>query len=450
MALIRHSNRPDLPIKLAYARKRLSGQECDWERHAYLENIRAFNNFFEIEPRKESPEEFLSSFDELIFSIKANGYPSNYPPVEVNNAGQLMGGAHRAAVSGALGLKIPAIKSDGILKWDYKFFRLRHQPEYISDFATLERIRIDDSARLFVVYGGVSSSLDDDFCTLLQSKGSVLYKKELKLSLAGLVTLKRLLYKSEEHRAWLGTRNTNFQGARRHARNSAGRWPVRVYVSAGISDEDARKTKSNLREVSGLGNYAVHSTDSHKETLEVAEMMLNPNLALLLKNLSRDWETFSDLYTEMGVTDPMERGRALIVGSAIMNVFGIRKSQDVDYLTCTTNPEVEIPEGWDNHSDQMEFYSKSSCWLASDPRCHFSVGGAKFLAPSELLSFKLNRREFPKDWTDAFSLAILALPVSTSRAMGRIAFFLQQYLNFATWRQIIRATIDWVYVRVLK
>ena len=175
--LVRRSVRQDLALKLAYARKKLANEDCQFERHAYLENIRAFNGFYESEPLKVSPENFVDSFDDLIDSIGTRGFSPEFP-VEVSHDGELVGGAHRTAIAAALELSVPIRVVDHRPCWNFEYFRDRGQPDYIGDFATIEKIKVDPSTRLVLVYGGVSPRLEDQFVDSVMALGALNYRRE--------------------------------------------------------------------------------------------------------------------------------------------------------------------------------------------------------------------------------------------------------------------------------
>ena len=73
-ALFLKQRRFDLIFKYLYVVKPNNA----FVRAAYLENIRAFNGYFELEPSdgiaKDTPEKFISSFDTLIKSMRENGF----------------------------------------------------------------------------------------------------------------------------------------------------------------------------------------------------------------------------------------------------------------------------------------------------------------------------------------------------------------------------------------
>ena len=93
----------DLIFKYLY----LKYPENKFVKSAYIENIRAFNGFYEVEPSdgaaKNSAEDFINSFDGLYKSIKEKGFDSTLGTVPIGNNGEISDGAHRLAVCAYLG-----------------------------------------------------------------------------------------------------------------------------------------------------------------------------------------------------------------------------------------------------------------------------------------------------------------------------------------------------------
>ena len=89
----------------------------------YCESIRAFNGYYEEQPRKENREDFLNSFNLLIKSISENGFDQKIA-LPVSSSYNLQNGAHRVSVAASLGLFVPLEVSDSEKVFNYKFFTI--------------------------------------------------------------------------------------------------------------------------------------------------------------------------------------------------------------------------------------------------------------------------------------------------------------------------------------
>ncbi|MBP5286009.1 MAG: hypothetical protein ILO34_07900 [Kiritimatiellae bacterium] len=108
------SVRYDLIFKVALAKAWESGDrgEIRIAEEAYLEMVRSRNGFYEAEPFRDKPEDFIESFRRTAASIRENGYDLSRPAIPVDGDGELLNGAHRLAACFAYGRKCPVVCSD--------------------------------------------------------------------------------------------------------------------------------------------------------------------------------------------------------------------------------------------------------------------------------------------------------------------------------------------------
>ena len=114
MEVLKASRRFDLVFKLALAKAYAGGdaREIREAEEAYLEAVRSRNGFFEAEPFRDCPADFVRSFKATAASIRENGYDMSKPPIPVDADMELLNGAHRLACCAAYGLKCPVKASD--------------------------------------------------------------------------------------------------------------------------------------------------------------------------------------------------------------------------------------------------------------------------------------------------------------------------------------------------
>lgn len=112
--VLRASVRFDLVFKVALAKAWAEGdaKAVREAEEAYLEMVRARNGFYEEEPFRDRPEDFLASFRRTADSIRRNGYDLSRPAIPVDERGELLNGAHRLAACVAYGKPCPVVLSD--------------------------------------------------------------------------------------------------------------------------------------------------------------------------------------------------------------------------------------------------------------------------------------------------------------------------------------------------
>ena len=114
MEVLKASARFDLVFKVALAKAWASddAQAVREAEEAYLEMVRARNGFYEDEPLRNTPAEFIESFRRTAASIRENGYDLERPAIPVDANLELLNGAHRLAACIAYGKSCPVVLSD--------------------------------------------------------------------------------------------------------------------------------------------------------------------------------------------------------------------------------------------------------------------------------------------------------------------------------------------------
>lgn len=113
--------RYDVYVKYFYVKSYIEKNNYDFAKKVYLSHIKAFNNFSEPDGSKSSPDDFISSFNKLIESIKAEGL--NKTVIPISKTGIPIDGAHRLAVCLYLKIKVPFLVFDLLdAKYDKDFF----------------------------------------------------------------------------------------------------------------------------------------------------------------------------------------------------------------------------------------------------------------------------------------------------------------------------------------
>lgn len=104
------SRKFDLVYKVELAKAWASGDHAAIRRAEtdYLEMQRARLSFFEDEPLRTCPDDFIAAFRKTAGSILAKGYDFGAPPIPVEDGtGELLNGAHRLASCVAFGRSVP-------------------------------------------------------------------------------------------------------------------------------------------------------------------------------------------------------------------------------------------------------------------------------------------------------------------------------------------------------
>lgn len=414
--VLHRTPRLDLIIKYLYAVHASSpDEEKTFYQNLYADHIRAFNGFYEEQPLKRSREDFLTAFDALLSSMADHGYLTSCPRIQVSAADFLIDGAHRLAAAAALGLELDVEVTDQKAPYDDLFFRNRGLPEWIVIEAIRRWTSLNRSARLVLVFPAAASLQDEHVVQVLGQAGVIFASAQWRVGYNSLVNIKRLAYPVDSN-PWIGTRENSFKGAQDHALKSAGPGSLRVYV---IHSEDADaliEAKAELRKRVGIGNFSIHTSDSHQETVSLSNVLFSEEGVrfLHLRGALRETREFDysiDAFRDEVQSLGMEPESVLVAGSATVGALALRRPRDLDFLTVDsrTHSRTLGVSTAENHIDIEDAYGTSRAALVLDPRNSFWYRGVKVLGVARFVQMKSRRREWPKDYRDILKVAINTL-----------------------------------------
>ena len=393
----------DLIFKYLYVK-----DSSSFAKTAYLESIRAFNNYSEESSngiKKNSPDDFISTFDGLINTIKKEGYQTEQGTIPVGRSGEIIDGAHRLAICAYLNYTIKTEPSCLDALWDYQFFRDNGMDENIMDYGALEYVKLNPHAYIVNLQPVTTVDNENNVLEILNKHGFVYYFKKCWLSYNGLVNLKKICYGSFWEKApWIGTPEDGFSGARDHANHSMGRNSMRVFVFVCDKFSKVQNAKNEIRDIYGIGNYSVHINDTHEEAICLAENYFNANTLFQLN--TRPYHLYDELF-EKNIevlkkecySRNIDINRVCGAGSTPMNVFQIRHSQDVDYLSLDEDvlPDNEIISSHNKHQD---IYPHSIRNIITNPSYHMYYNGIKFISLDILYAMKMQNSRAAKNILD--------------------------------------------------
>ena len=387
-----HQRRFDLIFKYLYVK-----HPCVYHRAAYLEHIRAFNGFYELNPSdgkpKNTADDFINSFDTLIDNLKTE-YTDG---TEIGSNGEIQDGAHRLATCAALG--IPAnIEPDksGVLDfvYDYHSFRRKGMDESMMDYGALEYVKLNPHAHIINLHSITNPKDDDRVEAILNKYGLIFYKKELHLTYNGLVNLKKLSYGS----FWDHIFKINVIGNFRDKICYLALFNTVRVVNNNFRDKIA------LCNVNNIGNFSVHINDLHDEAVWLAETYFNANSFFAINNrpFAKDDKVFDDNVEYLKSTAQklgVDLDDICGAGSTPLNVLLMRHSDDLDYLSIDERLNIEN-DIISPHDSQLCYYPYPKEEIITNPANYQYYHGLKLISLDVLYQMKHNRGEKPKDLND--------------------------------------------------
>lgn len=395
--------RIDIAAKTIFARAYLEGNSSKWPEQVYKEHIRAFNNFYEKEPLKNSYADFKNSFINTIESVKSDHNWKHTAPVERKN-NYLINGAHRAAASIVLSDKINTIipKETYEHSWNYEFFgsnrgKISKISEEVLDYMTIEYVSLKKKNIFIAIIFPTAEGLRQEAYEHLVKLGEIVNMKTFKHDeFVGKEVIKQLYFnsKNDEWNYGLDFENAN---------NKAGFCfdgsdDLQVYVIEANLDETTRvKEKQYLRGLWNKDKHSIHITDTAEEANRVVRMFFNENSRRFMK-INRKQEFASqkmyDMFNEymyLAPKDVHEREKIAIEGSAVLDLFNIRAGQDIDYIS--RDKEIVFRSDNIEKHDEKEnkYHSDTIDEIVTNPKYHFYYKGYKFVDILELHKYKQNR-----------------------------------------------------------
>ena len=192
-----------------------------------------------------------------------------------------------------------------------------------------ELCRVNGNYRLGIIWGLKSDQKLQVFSMLPE----LIWDKEVNLSERGKLNIVEVVYQEEK---WA-----------RDQKNKSGIYYKSMEcfkssdrLSTFLIDNrfyDLSKLKNDVREKIGVGKHAIHICDDHVDTMRIFEMLNNKNSIHLINNANTEfWPSLNERLTKLfyplcdvaSNIDPV-----LIDGTASLELYGLRRANDIDLIT---------------------------------------------------------------------------------------------------------------------
>lgn len=411
--------RIDIAAKTIFARAYLEGNTSSWPEYVYREHIRAFNNFHEGEPKKDTYASFKDSFIRTIEGVKdRDAWKSKHPVI--NHGDRLINGAHRVAASIVLGDKVNAkhYKKEGDDTYNYKFFSQDRPDIYaidedVLDYITIEYTSLKKNNIFIAIIFPTAEGFRQEAYEHLIKLGEIVNMKVFKHDeFIGKEIIKQLYFNSNNDEWNYGL---DFESAQYKADLCfAGTGDLEVYVIEANLDELTRiKEKQYLRSLWSKDKHSIHITDTIEEANRVVRMFFNKNSRDFLKNnrsqefASQNMYDIFDEYIKLAPKDILKRDNIAIEGSAVLDLYNIRPGRDIDYIS--RDPGINFKSSSiEKHSpEEVLYHSVGIDELLTNPGYFFYYKGYKFITLKELKKHKENRYKSTHDRKDRDDIKLI-------------------------------------------
>lgn len=411
--------RIDIAAKTIFARAYLENNKSSWPEHVYREHIRAFNNFHENKPKKDTYAEFKNSFIRTIEGVKNDDSWKSKKPVLKNKNG-LVNGAHRVATSIVLSDKINTkrVKDDSNWVYNHAYFKepkTTHAAidEDVLDYITIEYVSLKRSNIFIAIIFPSAEGFRDQAYDRLSSLGEIVNMKSFKHDeFVGKEVIKQLYFNSNNDE-W--NQGNDFESAQYKADLCfAGTGDLQVYVIESNLDETTRvKEKQYLRNLWQKDKHSIHITDTIEEANRVVRMFFNKNSREFMK-INRKQEFFSDAmanmfneYIKLAPKDIVKRENIAIEGSAVLDLCNLRAGRDIDYISRDDNINFSNSHIEKHDISENKYHAESIDEILTNPKYYFYYKGYKFITVKELRDYKKNRLKVTNDKKDSQDIKLI-------------------------------------------
>ena len=157
--------------------------------------------------------------------------------------------------------------------------------------------------------------------------------------------------------------------------------------------------KNKCREIFNIGKNSLHISDYSNDTFRIASAILNDNsihylnhsVDIMSANLK---EYLFKYYTAI----KQNTEDYCVTSSAVLDIYGIRESKDLDYLHYHDN-ELNIIKISPHKDKWLSYYGIHKQDIIYNPENYFYYNGIKFATLKCIKNMKLNRNE-SKDIND--------------------------------------------------
>lgn len=401
-------SRFDIVAKLLYAKYREFNIQSDFGEEVYKEHLRSFTNnkFTEYDqPEKNSYDKYKQDFNNILDSIKTNGFDKQFP-VPVDSAGNLLNGSHRISAS-IFHNRVPSVITTNEPQAGQKncssyYFKSAHLAEKYLDAIATEYAYIQPHCKLLTLYPARNESSDQANAVdrMIKQAVPVVYEKKLPLSENGLYNYISQMYFGEP---WISTQQDLLAGIKHQTQKCLGKSAVKVYLIECADIDRANALKSQIRDLYKIGKPSVHINDTHEQTVRAVRAAFNNNCIHFMNHAiidpSSDFWKLLTTYRKILKDAKLPSGNFCVTGSAVLQLFGLRNARDLDYIHQNPSHVIQGIDLINSHEQELPYYPTHKHDILYNDFNHFYFNDIKFASLEIVKQLKQKRNE-PKDIED--------------------------------------------------
>lgn len=381
------TQRIDVLSKVDYAFERLHGLNLSWGALLYSSYLHATrpSGDFDENGDKTGISDYFSQFDDLIQSLKADGFDSSKSSIPLSG-GWIENGAHRLAACLVMGHQVAVHESLGQPQvYDWKFLTKIGLPEIFLDKIGLNFVRASSDV-LGLLITGMDDQESRSIVDFAQANSDVVLAKRISLTEIGKRRLMALAYDQND---WWQEKFLETMAQERFRSGDDYAYATAIfYRQDDVSNPRVLKELVRTSLSKGVFERQIHGTDNHLEALYLAEVFLNVN--------GRDFLNSAPLGAEKNIellvrdTGLKPDGTWAVDGSTTLAMYGIRDARDLDIVISSCSQQLSIKNRkFDRHEAEYSKYPLDFESVIFDPRLHFQWKGVKYMSLGALSHTKM-------------------------------------------------------------
>ena len=366
-------------------------------KEVYKERVRATSLGKYIEPGQEdtknSLDKFFDFFEMTFADIEKNGFDYNKTVIPLAKDGSVLNGSHRLAISLFLNKNVYCIETDlEPLVDDWKNLYERNIDLEILEMAIKEFLKWCYGCYIAFLWPSCKNHVGKN----RQFFKKVVYEKDIELSSNGAYNLLIELYKHMDN--WVGSPANGYSGIKQKLVECfpENQYRIKVVVFQEDLIDKVREIKEKIRNICNIGYSSVHITDIKEEAMRVSELIFNENGIHFLNYANPyKYHEFNQKnikkIKEFCLKNKINLDDIVIDSSMILSLYGLRKNEDIDFLTFSNNLQY--------NDEELQYHDEEKNNLIYNPKFYFKYSGIKFISFKQLYKMKKNRAE-EKDLND--------------------------------------------------
>ena len=386
-------NRLDLGFKLFYLDNLKKNNSLALEMYKSDIGCQTMGTYKELgNDEKNSFDVYVQEFKKTYNSIKENGFDKNKTILPVTDSMSIINGAHRLASAIHLNKSISYVRlNTADMICDYNNYYKKNIPSEHIENAVNTFLKY--SSNCYIAFLWPSGKKNEK--KSISKFSEVIYQKELTLTPTGAENLLIELYK---HMDWVGAEQNGYPGVKKKLIECFPIFQPFTVIAFQSSDlHKVREIKEAVREVNGIGFSSVHITDTKQEAIDISNLIFNSN-GLHFLNYARPYKYVTEhtklsLFKEFLIKNKLNFDEALIDGGLSLSLYGLRKSNDIDFFVSDSSRIKVLSKDIDEHDSELKYHLVEKEELIFNPKYHFIYNGLKIVSFEQLYKMKINRND---------------------------------------------------------